>query len=97
MATSQIQDIKTFKNPSGYWGHRGSFTVELTPDTDKSIVPSGVEILGDIVRVKSGRIQQKMGGIQFYYRGTPFGWGYTKVKVIRDGSGNLLWVNWNFT
>ena len=89
-------NIKSFKNPSGYWEHEGSFSVELTPDADKSKVPLSVSVRGDIVHVHNGRVKQTMGGIQLYSNGSPFYWGYPRVKVIRDGNGNLLWVNYNY-
>ena len=96
MATNQTQNIKTFKNPSGYWEHNKAFSVELTPDADKSIAPSSAEVQGDIVRVRNGRIKQVMGGIQLYSEESSFYWGYPKIKVIRDGNGNLLWVNYHY-
>ncbi len=95
MTTRQTQDIKVFRNPTGYWEYDGAFSVELTPDADKSIVPPSAEIRGDVVHVRHGRIKQTMGGIQLYSEGNPFYWGYPRIKVIRDGSGNLLWVNYN--
>ena len=96
MATSQKQDIKTFQNPSGYWEHRGSFSVELTKGAKKNIVPTSAKVQGNIVHVKHGSVEQMMGAIQLYSLGYPFHWGYSQMKVIRDGSGNLLWVNWDY-
>jgi hypothetical protein len=96
MAVSPAQDISTFKNPAGYWTHQGAFSVELIPDANKSIVPPSAEVEGDIVRVRAGRIKQSMGGTQLYSAGARFCFGYSYIKVIRDGSGNLLWVNYNY-
>ena len=96
MAASQTQNIKAFQNPSGYWEHDGAFSVELTPDTDKSVVPSSAEVQGDIVRVRHGRIKQTVGGIQLYSLESPFYWDYPRIKVIRDGDDNLLWVNYSY-
>lgn len=92
----QNQDTKTFKNPSPYWEHQGAFSVELTPDADKSIAPATTEIRGDTVHVKQGRIKEVMGGIQLYSLESPFYWGYPRIKAIRDGNGNLLWVNYDY-
>jgi hypothetical protein len=90
------QNIKTFQNPSGYWEHDGAFSVELTLDADKSIIPLTAEVRGNTVHVHNGRIKQTMGGIQLYSEGSPFYWGYPRIKVIRDGDGNLLWVNHDY-
>ncbi|MEZ4104170.1 MAG: hypothetical protein R3B60_02705 [Candidatus Paceibacterota bacterium] len=94
MAVSQ--EVKDFKNPSGYWKHDGSFSVELVPDADKSMVPTSAEIRGDTVHVCHGRIKQTMGSIQLYSYESQFCWGYPRIKVIRDGQGKLLWVNYNY-
>jgi hypothetical protein len=94
--TKSQQDTKTFQNPIGYWEHDGAFSVELTPDADKSIVPSTAEIQGDIVRVRNGRVKQTMGGIQLHSEGNQFYWGYPRIKAIRDGKDNLLWINNNY-
>jgi hypothetical protein len=96
MSIRKKQDTKTFQNPSGYWEYDGAFSIELTPDADKSIVPPGAEVQGDIVRVHHGRIKQTMGGIQLYSEGRPFYWGYPRIKAIRDENGNLLWVNYDY-
>lgn len=90
------QEIKDFQNPSGYWEHDGAFSVELVPGTNKNIAPSSVEVQGDTVHVRHGRIKQSMGGIQLYSHEEPFYWGYSFIKVIRDGQGNLLWVNYKY-
>ena len=90
------QEIKDFKNPSGNWEHDGTFSVELVSGTDKSIVPPSAEVEGDTVRVRHGRIEQTIGGIQLYSYESPFYWGYPSIKVIRDGQGKLLWVNYNY-
>ncbi len=88
-----MENLQTFQNPDGYWSHDGAFSVELTPDADKNIAPSTAEIRGDIVHVKNGHIKQNPGAIQFVSEGKPFYWGYKWIKVIRDGGGNILWVN----
>lgn len=90
------QDIKTFQNPSGAWEHVGSFSIELTSDAGRDCIPSSAEIKGDIVYVSAGSVKQVIGGIQFYSENSPFGWDYSAIKVIRDGDGNLLWVNYNY-
>lgn len=90
------QEIKDFQNPSGYWEHDGAFSVELVPEADKSIVPSSAEVEGDTVRVRHGRIKQTMGGIQLHSYESLFYWGYPRIKVIRNGQGKLLWVNYNY-
>ena len=91
--SAKSNDTKTFQNPSGYWEHDGAFSVELTKNADKNIIPSGTKIEGDVVIVDHGRIKQTMGGIQLYSLERPFYWGYNLIKAIRDGAGNLLWVN----
>ena len=95
MSTSE--EIRSFKNPTGYWEHHGAFAIELTDDADKSIVPSSARVEGNIVRVANGRIKQSMGGIDFYSGDQPFGWGYPWVKMIKDGEGRTLWVNINYS
>ncbi len=90
------QDIKTFVNHSGTWSHDGPFSVELTPDANKLIAPPGARIEGDTLHFRSGRVSQSVGGIQFFSSGKHFYWGYKFLKVIRDGAGNLLWVNDNY-
>ena len=89
------QDIRTFKNPTGYWEHDGAFSVELVEDADTSIVPASATVQDNVVSVQHGRVKQTMGGIQLRSHEAPFYWGYNQMKCIRDGSGNLLWVNWN--
>ncbi len=95
MATRLDQDLANFRNKSSYWEHDGAFSVELTPEADMGIVPSSAEIRGNTVHVRQGRIKQKMGAIQFHSVESPFYWGYKFIKVIRDGDGNLLWVNYD--
>jgi hypothetical protein len=80
MATSKTQDIKTFKNQTGYWEHDGAFSVELTPSADKSIVPPNAEIRVDTVHVRHGRIKQTIGGIQLYSEGSPLSTGATHTS-----------------
>lgn len=89
-------DVKAFQNPSGYWKHQGAFSVELTDDALISIVPSSAVVDGNKVIVREGHIQQTIGGIQFYSHEQPFSWGYSKIKEIRDGDENLLWINRNY-
>ncbi|MCH7641594.1 hypothetical protein IID22_05365 [Patescibacteria group bacterium] len=93
--SSSEHDLNSFQNPTGYWEHHGAFSLELTTDADKIIIPSTADIDGNIVRVHHGRIKQVMGVIQFYSEGSLFYWGYPRIKVIRDGESNLLWVNNN--
>ncbi len=95
MSIPKSQDIKTFSNPSGFWEYIGPFSVELTRDANKSFAPSDAKIEGDIITFDSGRIVQSLGGIQLYST-KHFTWGYKFIKVIRDGEGNLLWVNYNY-
>lgn len=90
------QDIQTFRNPSGYWEYEGAFSVELTHEADKSIVPASAVIKGDTIYFSDGRIKQTIGGIQLYSSDQPFFWGYVFLKVIRDGKGKLIWVNYNY-
>lgn len=96
MAKGPSRDTKTFRNPTGYWEHIGAFSIELTSDADKSIVPQNAEVQGDIVRVSNGRINQTIGGIQLYSGEIPFFWGYGRIKIIRNGNGDLLWVNYDY-
>ena len=95
-SNSGNQNVKTFRNPSGYWEYEGAFSVELTHEADKSIVPAGVKIKGDTIYVSNGRIKQTIGGIQLRSLNQPFFWGYQFLKVIRDGKGNLIWVNYTY-
>ena len=39
MKTSSQQVINTFQNPEGDWSYRGAFSVEITPDANKFVVP----------------------------------------------------------
>lgn len=95
MMNTQKEDVKTFQNPFGAWKHDGAFSVELTDDADMSIAPSSTRIIGQTVHVDYGYVTQSMGGIQLSSKGNQFFWGYRFIKVIRDSSGNLLWVNSN--
>lgn len=90
-----VTSVKSFRNSTGYWNHKGAFSVELVDGTDTSIVPSSAEIRGNIVFVSKGSVKQTMGGIQLNSAGVDFYWSYSRMKVIRDGKGNLLWVNNN--
>lgn len=94
--TDQKEDLKNFQNPVGYWQHSGPFSIELSPEANKSKVPASAKIDGNTVRVQDGHLKQTIGGIQLYSKESPFYWGYTHIQVIRDGSGNLLWVNHNY-
>lgn len=95
MATAK-SDIENFRNPTGFWSHEGSFSVELIPDADTSIAPPSADVRGNTVHVRNGQVKQTMGGIQLHSQGSPFYWGYPSIKVIRDGEGNLLWVNYYY-
>ncbi len=90
------QEIKDFQNPVEYWEYEGAFSVELVPGTDKKNAPRTAEVRGNIVRVPCGSIKQMSGAIQLYSQGSPFYWGYSCIKVIRDGHGGLLWVNYDY-
>ncbi len=90
------QEIKDFKNPLGCWEHNGAFSVELVPGTDKNNAPRSAEVRGNTVRVRNGRIKQMTGAIQLYSEERPFYWRYSCIKVIRDGCGVLLWVNYDY-
>lgn len=98
MSDLEKNDIKAFQNPTGYWEYKGTFSVELVPNADKSIAPHASVIDGDTVTVSNGRVRQSMGGIQLYSnKEEPFFWGYKYVKVIRNEHGGLLWVNYNYS
>jgi len=84
------------KNPTGYWEHRGSYSVLLTDNASTDHLPSEASLMGRTVRVENGRIRQVMGGIQFYADGKPLYWGYKFIKEIRDGAGKLIWQNWDY-
>ncbi len=91
-----MKDTQDFVNPTGYWEHQGAYSVELTDDAKTDIVFRSVVIEGRVATVTHGRIKQVMGGIQFYSLEQPFCWSYKFIKTIRDGSGKLLWVNWDY-
>jgi hypothetical protein len=95
MSIPKNEDIKTFENPQGNWEYKGAFSIELTLDADKTALPNAT-VQGNIVAVSNGRIQQSNGGIRFYSMEKHFHWGYRFIKIIRDGKGNLLWVNDNY-
>lgn len=48
-----------FKNPTGYWEHQGSYSVELFPGTPKDRLPSGSIVSGDTVRVQNNDYKDK--------------------------------------
>ena len=85
-----------FNNPTGYWEHQGSYSVELVPGAAKSHLPPTARVSGNTVHVQTGRVKQSMGGIQFYSFEQPFSWGYKFIKAIKDGSGNLIWQNHDY-
>ncbi len=87
------QRLSDFVNPVGFWKYNGPYFVELAYEPNRNFVPAGVQIDGDTVSVPSGRVEQVIGGIQFYSRSLPFFATFKRVKAIRDGKGNLLWVN----
>ncbi len=90
------RDTKTFQNPSGHWEYKGPFSVELTKDASTDLINPSAIIEGTKVTVAEGYIKQTMGGIQFCSGNQSFYWGYPKIKEIRDGGGNLIWVNDNY-
>ncbi|MES2223484.1 MAG: hypothetical protein V4469_00965 [Patescibacteria group bacterium] len=89
-------DVKTFQNPDGNWGHDGGFSVELTPNAVREGLPTGVVLDGDFAHVANGRIRQSMGAIQLFSGDAPFYWRYGSIKAIRDSDNNLLWVNYDY-
>lgn len=90
---TEVEDVKTFKNPTEDWEHSGSFSIELTDGADTSIVPSGCYVARNFVSVQHGRIKQTAGGIEFYSYEKLFQWSYSCIKIIRNGHSRLLWVN----
>lgn len=77
-----------------FWEHEGAFSIELSPDAYTYHVPkNGVAITENIVQVQDGKIQQFMGGMQFWVLKIPFAWGYRFIRCIRDAQGNILWEN----
>jgi len=79
--------------------YQGAYSIELTPEAGTDNVPTSAstKVKGQTVIVETGRIAQVMGGIQFYALERPFSWDYKFIRCIRDGDGNLLWVNNNCT
>jgi hypothetical protein len=90
------KDVKTFVNPVNGPRYQGSFSVELTDGAKTDFVPRSARISGNIVTIQDGSINQGMGGIQFQSESMSFAWGYTFIKLIRKGDGELLWVNNNY-
>jgi hypothetical protein len=97
--TPTAENLAVFENPTGNWEHRGDFSVELVEGTETTHVPASESVMfkNGIAYVTSGKVQQCIGGIQMSTAEMqPFYWGYSSVKVIRDGNGKLLWVNHDF-
>ena len=93
---SSRQDLKKFRNPGGYWEHKGVFSVDLTPDAYKDIVPDGAKIKGNTVHAQDGVVKLEPRGIRLCTRGANRGsiwWPFIYVKVVRDGEGKPIWVN----
>jgi len=85
------------KNSTGYWEHRGSYSVLLADKADTSDLPPGAVLSGRTVHVQDGSVDQSsIGGIILYVKGVPFRWGRKGIKEIRDGRGRLLWENDNY-
>lgn len=84
------------KNPTGFWMHKGSYSVLLTDEAGTDLIPRGAELRGRTVHVRNGLVAQSMGGINFYAEGVAFGWDYKGIKEIRDGAGKLIWQNENY-
>lgn len=89
-------ELQKFVNPRGYWSYEGGFSVELTNAADKTVAPKSVKFDGNTARISNGRIKQTIGGIQLHSEQEPFYWGYSFIKVIRDGTGTPLWVNYDY-
>lgn len=88
------KDIESFQNPTGDWSLGGPFSIELTDDhPDLVWLPASTEINGNVITVKIGFAEQSMGGIQFYSKAHPFSFSYRTIKAIRNGKGDLFWVN----
>lgn len=88
-------NIKTFINPSDFLVHEGSFLIEFTDDADTNKV-SNTDIAyidGQILHVHDGQVEEYRGGIQCVLNEYEFNWGYQHIRCIKDGSGELLWVN----
>ena len=81
-----------FKNPY-LLKHQGAFTVEIAHEDDVNCVPDTAKISDNIITVSHGRIEEVTGGIQFYALEKPFAWPCVAIRCIRDGNGELLWVN----
>ncbi len=90
------EDLQNFTNPTGYWEHKGAFTVELAKGAQLNHVPDTVSFNGNIAIIRHGRIKQSMGAIQMYSYEQPFYWNYDHIRIIRDGNGHPLWVNYNY-
>ena len=88
-------DTSKFKNPEGYWNYSGPYIIELVDDYKKDDLPDSVVVMGNIIFVKDGKIQQSMGGIDIYYvEDKVFALGYKDIKKIIKC--DLLWVNYYY-
>ena len=88
-----MQDIKTFQNPTGFWDYAGAFSIELDSERSADMVIDRTLVTENKISVQSGEIHQSMGGIDFLFSGQTHHFGYRHLQIIRDGEGNLLWVN----
>ncbi len=99
-------DTQVFQNPTGFWKHDGAFSIEFINDLDfhiRQLPQPEFKFKDKTVRVDHGGLGQDRNWVQFF----AFERNDTtqiaaeamrfmhKVKAIRDGEDNLLWVNNN--
>ena len=80
-------------NPLETWEYGGSFTIELTDDADMTIVPEDERSEDWTVHISDGYIVHSEEGLKVFSKGRQLGWGFSHIKVIRSGNGELLWIN----
>lgn len=87
-----------FTNPVGNWSHQGAYSIEMVADVGvgilRRLMAARGQIDDQIATFEGGSIRQATGGIQFAGpSGTMYHIGYNPIRCIRNGDGELIWVN----
>jgi hypothetical protein len=74
----------------------GPLTIEMYPGkATHLLMPAEVIVEGDVIRIAQGRAVSEMHGVNFNVDGQAFAFLARNIKYIRNGSGKLIWKNWN--
>lgn len=85
--------MSRWKNPEGFWEYSGDYQVYLT-GSPRDEIPKDVEVKGNVLMVKDGKLNQSMGGIDMYSpSGEKFGFSYKSIMLIATLDGNPIWKN----